>query len=192
MNLKHTKHTGLSTKISTLSVTILVSGLMGMCALSPASGNDPTSGTIEISRSEYHEKLKGFWLGQSIANWTGLVTEMDKIGGEGSVGEFYRREDWGQPDQPSIWGEGVPSALSPTIDWVFENEAGVWGSDDDTDIEYLYQALLNQLRHFNTHGRANPARLDGRISILTKIHHSVIAKAVPKIFCGYQISGHMT
>ncbi|MGK0357570.1 MAG: hypothetical protein ACJATY_003229, partial [Spirosomataceae bacterium] len=34
----------------------------------------------EISRSEYADKLYGFWLGQCIANWTGLVTEMDKIG----------------------------------------------------------------------------------------------------------------
>lgn len=33
-----------------------------------------------ISREAYYDKLYGFWLGQCIANWTGLVTEMDKIG----------------------------------------------------------------------------------------------------------------
>ena len=90
------------------------------------------------------EKLYGFWLGQCIANWTGLVTEMDKIGNIGDIqtGAFYTREDWGQPDQPSIWGEGVPSDLSPTIDFVIEEEGGVWGADDDTDIEYMYQQLL--------------------------------------------------
>ena len=38
-----------------------------------------------ISRSEYANKLYGFWLRQCIANWTGLVTEMDKIG---NIGEF--------------------------------------------------------------------------------------------------------
>ncbi|MEJ2299834.1 MAG: ADP-ribosylglycohydrolase family protein [Woeseiaceae bacterium] len=82
-----------------------------------------------------------FWLGQSIANWTGLVTEMDKIGGDGPAGEFYTRDDWGKPDQPNIWS-GERSSLSPTIDWVFEEPDGVWGADDDTDIEYLYQHLL--------------------------------------------------
>ncbi len=97
-----------------------------------------------ISRSNYADKLYGFWLGQCIANWTGLVTEMDKIGniGEIQTGAFYTRNDWGKPDQPSIWGAGVPSNLSPTIDFVLEKEGGLWGSDDDTDIEYMYQHLL--------------------------------------------------
>lgn len=111
----------------------------GELDMPPKAG--PDAG-ITISRSEYHDRLQGFWLGQSIANWTGLVTEMDKIGGEGPHGEFYTREDWGKPDQPSIWGEGVPSDLSDTIDWVFEDENGVWGADDDTDIEYMYQHLM--------------------------------------------------
>jgi len=64
-----------------------------------------------ISRSEYLNKLEGFWLGQCIANWTGLVTEMDKIGNVGEIktGEFYTRNDWGKADQPSIWGQGLPS-----------------------------------------------------------------------------------
>ncbi len=97
-----------------------------------------------ISRSQYLNKMYGFWLGECIANWTGLVTEMDKIGNIGDIqtGRFYTRDDWGQPDQPSIWGAGIPSNLSPTIDFVVEKEGGVWGSDDDTDIEYIYQDLL--------------------------------------------------
>jgi len=100
---------------------------------------------ITISRETYKDQLYGFWLGQSIANWTGLVTEMDKIGniGEIKTGDFYTRADWGQPDKPSIWGEGVPSDLSPTIDFVFRDTSEVWGSDDDTDIEYMYQHLLS-------------------------------------------------
>ena len=104
----------------------------------------PSAGDMVVSRETYLNRLYGFWLGQCIANWTGLVTEMDKIGGEGSHGVFYTRESWGQPDQPSIWGQGVPSDLSPTIDWVFEAEGGLWGADDDTDIEYMYQHLLFQ------------------------------------------------
>ena len=97
-----------------------------------------------ISRSDYANRLHGFWLGQCIANWTGLVTEMDKIGniGEFKTGKFYTRDDWGKPDQPSIWGQGNPSDLSPTIDFVFENSDGLWGADDDTDIEYIYQYIL--------------------------------------------------
>ena len=111
----------------------------------PVAANEPAIKTLLISRTEYRDRLQGFWLGQCIANWTGLVTEMDKIGGEGPHGEFYTREDWGRPDQPSIWSEGVPSTLSPTIGWVLEDEGGTWGADDDTDIEYMYQHLL--LKH---------------------------------------------
>jgi len=97
-----------------------------------------------VDREKYRDKLYGFWLGQCIANWTGLVTEMDKIGniGELQTGDFYTRDDWGKPDLPSIWGEGVPSDLSPTIDFVFKGEDEIWGADDDTDIEYMYQHLL--------------------------------------------------
>ncbi len=97
-----------------------------------------------ISRADYYDQLYGFWLGQCIANWTGLVTEMDKIGniGEVKTGEFYTREDWGKPDQPSIWAEGVPSDLSENIDFVFRGVDTIWGADDDTDIEYMYQHLL--------------------------------------------------
>jgi hypothetical protein len=97
-----------------------------------------------ISRSAYFNKMYGFWLGQCIANWTGLVTEMDKIGsiGELKTGPFYTRADWGKPDEPSIWGKGLPSDLSPTIDFVFAKPDSIWGADDDTDIEYMYQELL--------------------------------------------------
>jgi hypothetical protein len=112
--------------------------------LATASIAEVGTTTLVLSRGDYQDKLEGFWLGQSIANWTGLVTEMDKIGGEGDKGKFYTRDDWGKPDQPSIWGQGIPSNLSPTISWVFENSEGQWGADDDTDIEYMYQHLLTQ------------------------------------------------
>lgn len=100
-----------------------------------------------ISRSAYLEQLKGFWLGQCIANWTGLVTEGDKVGDVGLVktGPFYTRENWGGPDHPNLWSS-EPSKLSPTIDFVLVDENGVWGADDDTDIEYLYQFLLYENR----------------------------------------------
>ncbi|MEY4106229.1 MAG: hypothetical protein RL181_571, partial [Bacteroidota bacterium] len=94
----------------------------------------PTPGDTRISRKAYFDKLQGFWLGTCIANWTGLVTEMDKIGniGEIQTGPFYTRNDWGKPDQPSIWGQGIPSAISPTIDFVLMAPDTAWGADDDT------------------------------------------------------------
>jgi len=108
-------------------------------------GSCAQEGEFSISRARYKQKLEGFWLGQCIANWTGLVTEMDKVGGEGDRGKFYTRDDWGKHDQPAFWSD-KPSHLSPTIDWVFESPGQVWGADDDTDIEYIYQHLLHQHR----------------------------------------------
>ena len=106
----------------------------------------PKATDLKINREAYAKKLEGFWLATCIANWTGLVTEMDKIGnlGEIKTGPFYTRADWGRPDQPSIFAAGIPSNLSPTIDFVFADEDTLWGSDDDTDIEYIYQELLLQ------------------------------------------------
>ena len=105
----------------------------------------PKDSDLKISRFEYQNKLHGFWLGQCIANWTGLITEMDKVGNIGDIktGDFYTMEDWGGPDLPNIWSK-VPSNLSSTIDFVFVDEGEIWGADDDTDIEYIYQYL-----HFN-------------------------------------------
>ena len=94
-----------------------------------------------IDKKEYKNKLEGFWLGQSIANWTGIITEMDKIGipinekGEG----FYTRENWGGKDEPNIWSN---SSNYKIIDFNLAKSDSIWGSDDDTDIEYIYQHLL--------------------------------------------------
>lgn len=94
-----------------------------------------------ISRSAYQQQIYGFWLGQNIANWTGLITEMDKVGTPETM-PFYTDEDWGSKDLPAIWGEGVPHA--DTIDFFFVNKGQPWGADDDTDIEYMYYHLLEQ------------------------------------------------
>ena len=101
----------------------------------------PTGNEIIVSRDDYFNKLKGFWLAQCIANWTGLVTEMDKVGNVGRVksGPFYTRNDWGKEDQRAYWER---KAQIRTIDFVFEGSDGRWGADDDTDIEYIYQHLL--------------------------------------------------
>jgi hypothetical protein len=92
----------------------------------------------QVSRSGYQDKLHGFWLGQSIANWTGLVTEMDKVGSPETM-PFYTDKDWGSKDLPAIWGEGVPH--TDRINFYFVKQGQPWGADDDTDIEYMYQYL---------------------------------------------------
>jgi hypothetical protein len=103
-----------------------------------------SAATDEETNEVLVDRWHGFWLGQSIANWTGLVTEMDKIGGDGPHGEFYRRSDWGGPDQPAIWDGDMPSAISSTIDFVLRRPGELWGADDDTDIEYIYLWTLHE------------------------------------------------
>ena len=117
--------------------------LTGMLFFSSRSFNDLDKNISVISIPEYKDQLKGFWLGQCIANMTGLVTEMDKIGniGEIKTGKFYTSNDWGKLDEPNIFSPNQISEYSETIDFVFEQD-GVWPADDDTDIEYMYQDLL--------------------------------------------------
>lgn len=118
--------------------------LLAGCTLAACAPESPAEqATFRISRTAYAERLEGFWLGQSIANWTGLITEMDKLGGNGFEGRgagFYTRENWGGPDEPNIWGGAGPSA-SGTIDFFLDPPDGAWGADDDTDIEYIYLKL---------------------------------------------------
>ena len=49
--------------------------------------------------------VQGFWLTQCIFNWTGLITEMDKI-----EPHFYTDENWGGPNERNIWGNFIPSS----------------------------------------------------------------------------------
>ena len=114
-------------------------------AVSCISLNNDRQEYIEISKENYQDQLEGFWLGQLIANWTGLITENDKIGniGEIKTGDFYTREDWGKTDQRSIWEDDSVDKSNIKIDYILKSEDEIWGSDDDTDIEYMYQYLQN-------------------------------------------------
>ncbi len=109
------------------------------CALALCLGSAHLTAdeTLTIDRERYAEQLHGFWLGQSIANWTGLVTEMDRV-----EPPFYTDADWGGLDEPAIWGRFV--AHSSRRDFYLLDPEHVWGSDDDTDIEYLYLHLMHQ------------------------------------------------
>lgn len=74
---------------------------------------------IIIDRTEYKEQLRGFWLGSCIANWTGLPTENQR-----TTFPFYTDDDW----------EQYGYVLNDTL----------WGGDDDTDIEYVYQHAMEK------------------------------------------------
>lgn len=76
------------------------------------------SSEFVISRADYQDRLRAFWLSQSIANWTGLQTE-----GRRTQIPFYTDEDW----------ERFGFIL---------NQSPWWSADDDTDIEYIYQHAL--------------------------------------------------
>jgi hypothetical protein len=93
--------------------------------VAPARAGD----TLVISKAEYTDKMFAMWLAECIANWTGLTTENARPSGSNlydTAAPFFTDADWGAK------GVGRQSA---DIDWVVQD---VWGSDDDTDIEYSY------------------------------------------------------
>ena len=123
-----------------ISLFLIVSVITSCSSL-----NNEEQAFIEISKENYQDQLEGFWLGQLIANWTGLITENDKIGniGEIKTGDLNTRENWGKTDQRSIWEDDSIDKSNIKIDYVLKSEDEIWGSDDDTDIEYMYQYLQN-------------------------------------------------
>ena len=122
--------------VTTISCLIVASStLFSAVSAETKQADQPQRSDRQISRTDYQSKLHGFWLGQSIANWTGLVTEGDR-----NEAPFYTDADWGTLDHPNTWG-GY-KAHSSTIDFFLVDKERVWGSDDDTDIEYIYQYLL--------------------------------------------------
>lgn len=109
----------------------------GVLLLALIAGSASGSELLEIERSQYRDRLHGFWLGQSVANWTGLVTEMDRV-----EAPFYTDANWGAWDEPAIWGRYA--AHAGRIDYYLLPPGRVWGADDDTDIEYLYLHLMHE------------------------------------------------
>ena len=136
------------------------------------------NGNFVINKKDYKDKLEGFWLGQSIANWTGIITEMDKIGiptngkGEG----FYTRKNWAGKDEPNIWSN---SSNYSFIDFNLAKSDSVWGSDDDTDIEYMYQELI--LENDNLRLRPNQIR-DGWLKHISKEEENFLWVSNQKAF----------
>lgn len=108
-----------------LGVLLLV---MAVGAPAPrAVGEPPPRTSRAIDRTEYIDRLHAMWLGQCIANWTGLRTE-----GHRTEPPFYTDADWGT----------IPPGATLPIDFVLDQDP--WLADDDTDVEYVYLHLMNQ------------------------------------------------
>jgi hypothetical protein len=73
----------------------------------------------ELNFETYSQHLRGMWLAQSIANWTGLETEGVNI------------------QQPFL----TDTAWNTMIDFIILDP---WLADDDTDIEYILMHLMTE------------------------------------------------
>lgn len=104
---------------------ILSTLLLLLITLAGSSAHCAPIGATELDRETYANQIEGFWLAQSIANWTGLQTE-----GRRQVAPFYTDTDW------PLTFDGR------SLQFVTDHDP--WPADDDTDIEYVYAALMNQ------------------------------------------------
>jgi hypothetical protein len=100
-------------------------GIAAAVVVSTAVGQS-YSGQRLVKEAAYREQLRGMWLGECIANWTGLQTE-----GRHRAPPFLTDASWGVV-QP--YSNGFPLEHK----WFFNP----WWADDDTDIEYVYQHLM--------------------------------------------------
>lgn len=100
-------------------------GAFSLCALAFSARSAPPAGAIELDRDVYADRIEGFWLAQSIANWTGLQTE-----GVRKQPPFYTDADW-----PMTFDGRVLR---------FVTDQDPWQADDDTDIEYVYAQVMHE------------------------------------------------
>lgn len=92
-----------------------------------AADGDPPPSTPRstLDRATYLDQLAGLWMGQSIANWTGLITE-----GRVNAEPYLTDDDW-----DGEFEHGRPGSAEGVLSFNFQDP---WLSDDDTDFEYLY------------------------------------------------------
>jgi hypothetical protein len=83
---------------------------------------------ITVDRASYPDRLRAMWLGECLADWTGITTEGLRI-----QAPFLTDADWGTTP---------PDPNAHHIDFVFQDP---WEADDNTDIEYLYLDAMNRL-----------------------------------------------
>ncbi|MFZ4573240.1 MAG: ADP-ribosylglycohydrolase family protein [Phycisphaerales bacterium] len=101
---------------------------MSVCALLFAAAANAQTARV-ITEADYADRLRGMWLGECIANWTGLRTE-----GRHREPPFLTDADWGLPY----------NGFTLDFTWYFSP----WPADDDTDIEYVYLHEAARLGRF--------------------------------------------
>ncbi len=89
------------------------------------TGHSMAQGSRLLDRADYESRVRAMWLGEVIADWTGLPIENAYY-----QPPFLTDENW-----------GMPLSGGRRLDFVFQDP---WRSDDDTDIEYVYMHLLEQ------------------------------------------------
>ncbi len=107
-------------------VALIVSGL-AILAPAPYADAQTAADRRVLDRADYQDRLRAMWLGETIANWTGLRTE-----GGYTQPPFLTDQNWLLPPAPGY----------PPLDYVLGQDP--WLADDDTDVEYVYLHLLNQ------------------------------------------------
>ena len=112
--------------------------------------------TLTLERVEYQDRLEALWMAESVANWTGLITE-----GRHNEPPYLTDADWGGSYEHSRPGTAVN-----VLDFNFQDP---WLSDDDTDIEYVYLAAMTK--------RGDPY-LDGEDIRQSWIDHTVPGEAI--------------
>jgi hypothetical protein len=110
----------------TVRFGVIAGALSAPLAAAVAAGPAVEDLPRAIDRADYADRLRAFWLGQCIANWTGLRTE-----GRRNNPPFLTDADWGTQ----------PAGILAPLDFVTSQDP--WGADDDTDIEYVYLHLLD-------------------------------------------------
>lgn len=142
-----------STRISThatLTAMLAWAGVAEGCAPGPASDDAAPAADasalrsdtgitdtrcfvpLDTTREAYAERLRGLWLAENVANWTGLLTESER-----RAPPFFTDEDWGT-EQGRY---GIEGSAGQTITF---NTLDPWGADDDTDIELIYLEAMRR------------------------------------------------
>lgn len=106
-------------------VSVTVGAAAGFVAASVAIAQPGRT----INRSDYADRLRALWLGQCIANWTGLRTEGARI-----APPFFTDADW-----------GTTPPGGQHIDFVLNQNP--WLADDDTDVEYVLLHKMSMAGH---------------------------------------------
>lgn len=117
-----------STRSRRVCASLGVFALSLTLSVSATNANHPEingwGGTRTLSRADYADRLRAMWLGEAIANWTGIPVEGSRI-----VPPFFTDADWATPNGPPD----------------FITNQNPWKADDDTDIEYVYLHALHAL-----------------------------------------------